>query len=224
MDALFDRIPTYSITKKSDNMKSIIKNVSIICLVIVMSFAVLTGCKKTSDLMEYVSSYDEIRERLSDKKGMLFPDLSRFRFNELNTKYRLEYTFYDENAEYKWEYISKDGMRSECSGYVVFGDSTCGDLPVYTTLICHEFNEYRRITDPINYEGEQIEALSGQSEAARHETYRVVLDGYWYEAGMIYDKGLTLTDEEAAEAKQCVCETLYSFMCDLVDAAHQNNG
>lgn len=189
-------------------MKTSVKTAGLLLIVLILTVSVLTGCRPKSRF-EYTEDYEGIKEGLSFKKDMVFPDLSPLKFHGLNMIYRFEDAY-------------PDGKRIHI-GYVVDGGGTCSGAIVHTTFSCCE-TVNTKTYDNITYEGENIDCSEQNSDVARWVRYWVFLNGYRYEVVMFYDREFTLTEEEEAEVRQNIKDTLYTFICGIIDASHALEG
>lgn len=190
-------------------MKNTIKAVSIVCIILMLTPAVLTGCRKAHNI-DFVESYQELKDGLSDKTYMVFPDLAPLHMTGLDTKFRFEDGYTDHSKYYV--------------GYVIEGSGKCGDAPVLSMIVVQDWGHPIKVEDPIIYKGEKIACFESQSEAARWVEYHVYLAGCRYQVQMTYDRGRTLSDEEAAKVRQDIEETLYPYICEIIDESHAING
>lgn len=183
-------------------------------LIMVAVILLLTAVSCCETGFRYVSSYEEAQRRfnLDAEPGMVYPDLSPFKFDESTVKYKV--VPYDVSKEY----IPK--RPSPISSYDVFGNSLISDISVHFSFRCHKgiFN-CKDIEDPVIYKDTEILKVSDEAQNRYLDACVVYINGYEYGVNALYDYNEEVLESDFDVFRSDIEDLLFSFICGIIDEA-----
>ena len=183
-------------------------------LIMVAVILLLTAVACCETGFRYVSSYEEAQRRfnLDAEPGMVYPDLSPFKFDESTVKYKV--VPYDVSKEY----IPK--RPSPIREYIVFGSSLISDIPVHFSFSCHKgIFECKNIKDPVVYKDTEILKASYEIQNGYSSACSVFINGYEYTVGALYDYNEEVLESDFDVFRSDIEDLLFSFICGIIDEA-----